>query len=114
MSEAKVQRGKERINQAAASDACSWQGKPGRRGAPESRNHLLLGPGCRNPGHTCWVFRTTLEQEVHTQMEDEQLSQGGAVSSSTAAGGLVSVVWSKYGMKVKVGEKNCYPAFRMK
>lgn len=27
------------------------------------------------PGHTCWVFRTTLEQEVHMHMEDEQLSK---------------------------------------
>lgn len=94
-----MQRGKERINQAAASDACSWQGKPGRRGAPESRNHLLLGPGCRNPGHTCWVFRTTLEQEVHTHTKDEQPGKGDTESSPTADAGLVSVVWSEYGAR---------------
>lgn len=56
---------------------------------PSHGTICFLARAAETPGHTCWVFRTTLEQEVHTHMEDEQLSQGGAVSSSTAAGGLV-------------------------
>lgn len=63
---------------------------------PSHGTICFLARAAETPGHTCWVFRTTLEQEVHTHMEDEQLSQGGAVSSSTAAGGLVfCVVWSR-------------------